>query len=306
MRNELLSIGEVAKLKGVGIKSLRYYERIGIFKPAYVDEATGYRYYSMTQMPELDVIITSIELGIPLKELEAYRKPSGALDLEAMLERGRTIAKQRLDEARSILMQVETHLDEIHEQREFDADPSNIDGECFKCLEDTIILTVPLAAQGANAPRRTDGSSLYMNAMTKLYALAKEIGCVPLYKQGIAHDPFGELENPVRRSSGFQLRERSLQQRWLAYLEIAFLEEGVHSILEAAKLARHNGATLLSIPAGAYRRWRIPGSSYEEAFTRARNQAAGFGGLTLASDMWESEIDPRTCVFELLVRDANR
>ena len=34
---EYLTIGEVSKMKGVGIKSLRYYDRLGILKPAYIN-----------------------------------------------------------------------------------------------------------------------------------------------------------------------------------------------------------------------------------------------------------------------------
>lgn len=47
---EYLTIGEVSKMKGVGIKSLRYYDRLGILKPAYINPDTGYRYYSIEQM----------------------------------------------------------------------------------------------------------------------------------------------------------------------------------------------------------------------------------------------------------------
>ena len=61
MKNELLSIGEAAKLKQVSAKSLRYYETIGFLKPAYVDPSSGYRYYSPDQMIDLDVILTCIE-----------------------------------------------------------------------------------------------------------------------------------------------------------------------------------------------------------------------------------------------------
>ena len=45
-----LSIGKVAKLKNVSIKSLRYYDEIGIFKPALTDHTTGYRYYKESQL----------------------------------------------------------------------------------------------------------------------------------------------------------------------------------------------------------------------------------------------------------------
>lgn len=65
MKNELLSIGEVSRMKGVSPKSLRYYEQLGILTPARVDEHSGYRYYAMSQMIVVDVIITCIELGIP-------------------------------------------------------------------------------------------------------------------------------------------------------------------------------------------------------------------------------------------------
>lgn len=87
MRNELLSIGEVSKMKNVGVKSLRYYERLGILPPAFVDPQSGYRYYSMNQMVDIDVITTCISLGIPLKELTDYLHPHSVLDIEPLLER---------------------------------------------------------------------------------------------------------------------------------------------------------------------------------------------------------------------------
>ena len=49
--DELLTIGEVAKLDGITAKALRYYDAHNILKPAAVDPgyrlpATGYRYYT--------------------------------------------------------------------------------------------------------------------------------------------------------------------------------------------------------------------------------------------------------------------
>ena len=85
MKNELLSIGEAAKLKQVSVKSLRYYETIGILKPTYVDPSSGYRYYSPNQMIDLDVILTCIELGIPLKSLADRKTSRGSLNLKELL-----------------------------------------------------------------------------------------------------------------------------------------------------------------------------------------------------------------------------
>ena len=48
-KENLLSIGALSKQTGVHIKSLRYYDSLGILRPAYVDPSSGYRYYSLQQ-----------------------------------------------------------------------------------------------------------------------------------------------------------------------------------------------------------------------------------------------------------------
>jgi len=65
-KNNLLSIGEMHKLTGVGIKTLRYYEEIKLFQPTYTDPDSGYRYYSLDQVYLLEMIVFCTELNIPL------------------------------------------------------------------------------------------------------------------------------------------------------------------------------------------------------------------------------------------------
>ncbi len=55
MKN-LFSIGEVAKQQNISRQTLIFYDKIGLFRPAYVDPATGYRYYSVGQLDYLDTI----------------------------------------------------------------------------------------------------------------------------------------------------------------------------------------------------------------------------------------------------------
>ena len=116
MKNELLSIGEAAKLKQVSVKSLRYYETIGILKPAYVDPSSGYRYYSPNQMIDLDVILTCIELGIPLKSLTDHKTNRGSLNLKELLISGRDTALANIRRAEDSLMRINSCIDEITEQ----------------------------------------------------------------------------------------------------------------------------------------------------------------------------------------------
>ncbi|WP_303396671.1 MerR family DNA-binding transcriptional regulator [Clostridium tyrobutyricum] len=44
-----ISITDLARLRNVTTETLRYYDRIGLFKPIYVDPNTKYRYYSILQ-----------------------------------------------------------------------------------------------------------------------------------------------------------------------------------------------------------------------------------------------------------------
>ena len=43
-KKRLFSIGKLSKLTGVHIQSLRYYESLGLLRPAFVDPDSGYRY----------------------------------------------------------------------------------------------------------------------------------------------------------------------------------------------------------------------------------------------------------------------
>jgi len=70
-KENLLSIGKLAKLSDVHIRSLRYYEELGILIPAYVDPQSQYRYYTFDQLRIVEAIKYCIELDIPLKEFTA-------------------------------------------------------------------------------------------------------------------------------------------------------------------------------------------------------------------------------------------
>ena len=62
-------IGEVSKLFRISIKTLRYYDEAGIFKPDYINPENQYRYYSADQFELLTMITYMRHLGIPVKEI---------------------------------------------------------------------------------------------------------------------------------------------------------------------------------------------------------------------------------------------
>lgn len=62
------SISQVAKLTGVSIRTLQYYDEIGLLKPSKLT-AAGYRMYDDNAMQTLQQILFFRELGFPLKEI---------------------------------------------------------------------------------------------------------------------------------------------------------------------------------------------------------------------------------------------
>ena len=64
------SISQVAKLTGVSIRTLQYYDEIGLLKPSKLT-AAGYRMYDDNTLQILQQILFFKELGFPLKEIKA-------------------------------------------------------------------------------------------------------------------------------------------------------------------------------------------------------------------------------------------
>ena len=67
-RENLFTIGEMADLFGINIRTLRYYDEIGILHPETADPDTGYRYYSTRQFERLNTIKYLRALGVSLKK----------------------------------------------------------------------------------------------------------------------------------------------------------------------------------------------------------------------------------------------
>lgn len=65
-----MRIGELAGFFNVSAKALRVYEKMGIIKPAKIDERTGYRYYTADQVQRLDALLELKQLGFSLVEIK--------------------------------------------------------------------------------------------------------------------------------------------------------------------------------------------------------------------------------------------
>ena len=65
-----MQIKEFSRFTGVSVRTLHYYDEIGLLKPARVDKATGYRYYDEHSLLRMQEILFYRELDFPLKHIE--------------------------------------------------------------------------------------------------------------------------------------------------------------------------------------------------------------------------------------------
>lgn len=64
------TVKEVSKITGISVRTLHYYDEIGLFKPTLVSEA-GYRLYDDKALENLQQILFFREFDMPLKEIKA-------------------------------------------------------------------------------------------------------------------------------------------------------------------------------------------------------------------------------------------
>lgn len=113
----MFKIGDFSKLSRVPVKTLRYYDEIGLLKPVGVDRFTRYRYYSPDQLIVLNRILGLKELGFSLEQiaqlLESDLSPE---QLRRMLVRRQEEIRSQIETEQEILKRIENRLREIEQE----------------------------------------------------------------------------------------------------------------------------------------------------------------------------------------------
>lgn len=113
----MFKIGEFSKLTQVPVPTLRYYDQVGLLTPVEVDRATGYRYYSASQLPRLHRILALKELGLSLEQIGAVMSEGLTLEeMRGMLRLRHSQLGQELAEKQGQLVTVEARLRQIERE----------------------------------------------------------------------------------------------------------------------------------------------------------------------------------------------
>lgn len=117
------SIGELSKYQNISKQTLIYYDKIGLFRPAYVDPENGYRYYSSSQIDSLDTILIMKKIGFSLSEIKEHMQ-NYTIDSSLLLLRRQLTA---IDRQMQELQMIRSRL--LHRCSQMEAAKPHLDKE---------------------------------------------------------------------------------------------------------------------------------------------------------------------------------
>ena len=113
----MLSIGDFARHGRVSVRMLRHYDAIGLLRPAYVDQVTGYRSYEAQQLSRLNRIVALKDLGFTLQQVQSILDDKVSVEeLRGMLRLRQAELQSQIATDTARLAQVEARLQIIERE----------------------------------------------------------------------------------------------------------------------------------------------------------------------------------------------
>jgi DNA-binding transcriptional MerR regulator len=103
------TVGELARLAGVTVRTLHHYDRIGLVRPSERTSA-GYRSYDLRDLDRLQQVLVYRELGFPLEEVATLLDDPDA-DPAAHLRRQHRLLRERLERTQAMVAAVEKEME---------------------------------------------------------------------------------------------------------------------------------------------------------------------------------------------------
>jgi DNA-binding transcriptional MerR regulator len=113
----VFKISDFSRLSMVSVKALRYYDDLGLLKPARVDEFTGYRYYSASQLTRLNRILAMKDMGLSLEQIALLLDKEPTPDqIRGMLRLKQVELRQQLVDGQARLVRIEAWLQAFEQE----------------------------------------------------------------------------------------------------------------------------------------------------------------------------------------------
>ncbi|MES2936045.1 MAG: MerR family transcriptional regulator [Pseudomonadota bacterium] len=119
----MFRIGDFSRIARVSARLLRFYDEIGLFAPAHADPQTGYRHYTVEQLPQLNRILVLKELGFELEQVRRMLASDiGTAELRHMLQLRRNDAEKELAAQAQRLRHIETRIAQLESEGALSSD----------------------------------------------------------------------------------------------------------------------------------------------------------------------------------------
>lgn len=99
-------IGEFARLAGLSVRTLRHYDHIGLFKPAFIKES-HYRIYTPGDFVRLEQILALKLLGFSLSEIRQVLKNDSETEFAGILDRQKKVILEKIGQLKEVLTAIE-------------------------------------------------------------------------------------------------------------------------------------------------------------------------------------------------------
>jgi DNA-binding transcriptional MerR regulator len=113
----MIKIGDFSRISQVSVKTLRYYDEVGLLKPVEVDRFTGYRYYAFDQLTRLYRILALKDLGFSLEQIaRLLDEDLSNAELRGMLRLKQAELRQQVQDQARRLERVEIRLRQLEQE----------------------------------------------------------------------------------------------------------------------------------------------------------------------------------------------
>ncbi|HLG75077.1 MAG TPA: MerR family transcriptional regulator [Ktedonobacteraceae bacterium] len=139
----MMKIGDFSKLSQVSIKTLRYYDEVGLLKPSTIDDETGYRFYAVDQLSRLNRILALKDLGFSLQQIgQVLNEGVSSEQLQGMLRLKQAEVQQQIAGEQERLARIEARLNSIAMEDDamsnYDVVLKQVDAQLVAGVRDTL------------------------------------------------------------------------------------------------------------------------------------------------------------------------
>lgn len=214
----MYTISEMASIFGVSRQTLIYYDKIGLFAPAEVNEK-GYRFYSPTQIPLMRLICMLRDLGVDLDEI---MRLTSSYDVAEMTNK----LRERVSELDGQIAALEKERNSVQERLSFYSDVSYWKARqgvpTLRAFPDRYVIVEPFPGDVT-----IDRSVLHPTLMRAVKRLRETTGARPTRGWGtMLQRSYFHSDNPILGAGPFAVVPEGVEPEKLSQAQR--LPEGVY------------------------------------------------------------------------------